>query len=159
MQKHEFNPEPLPSVASSPEKIPQKGVKEAEEDAKKKEKAAEKAAEKKKSKFSDETLRNMSEKMMGNTNAIKNKPFRDMLTRKIIQNPVKLEKIVDKLLKEAEKGEAWAAKEVFDRLDGKAVMTQEISGVDGAPIEVNGATNFTDELLKEILATRQKESK
>ena len=38
-------------------------------------------------------------------------------------------------------------------------MTQEISGVDGAPIEVNGATNFTDELLKEILATRQKESK
>jgi hypothetical protein len=67
---------------------------------------AEKAAEKKKSKFSDETLRNMSEKMMGNTNAIKNKPFRDMLTRKIIQNPVKLEKIVDKLLKEAEKGEA-----------------------------------------------------
>jgi hypothetical protein len=36
-------------------------------------------------------------------------------------------------------------------------MTQEISGIDGAPIEVNGATNFTDELLKDILATRQKE--
>ena len=152
MEKHEFNPAPLPSVASSPEKISD-STKKAEE------KAAQKAAEKKKSKFSEETLRGMSEKMMGNTNATRNKPFRDMLTRKIIQNPAKLENIVDKLLKEAEKGEAWAAKEVFDRLDGKAVMTQEISGVDGAPIEVNGATNFTDELLKEILTTRQKESK
>lgn len=149
MEKHEFNPAPLPSVASKAENLSSEDV------AKKKERAE----EKKKSKFSDETLRSMSEKMMGNTNATKNKPFRDMLTRKIIQNPAKLEKIVDKLLKEAERGEAWAAKEVFDRLDGKAVMTQEISGVDGAPIEVSGATNFTDELLKEILATRQKESK
>jgi hypothetical protein len=149
MEKHEFNPAPLPSVASKAENISQEAAKKAEQ----------KAVEKKKSKFSEETLRGMSDKMMGNNNATKNKPFRDMLTRKIIQNPVKLEKIVDKLLKEAERGEAWAAKEVFDRLDGKAVMTQEISGVDGAPIEVNGATNFTDELLKEILATRQKESK
>lgn len=149
MEKHEFDPAPLPSVASKAENLSPEDV------AKKKERAE----EKKKSKFSDETLLSMSEKMMGNTNATKNKPFRDMLTRKIIQNPAKLEKIVDKLLKEAERGEAWAAKEVFDRLDGKAVMTQEISGVDGAPIEVNGATNFTDELLKEILATRQKESK
>jgi hypothetical protein len=120
---------------------------------------AEKIEEQKKSKFSEETLRSISEKMMGNKNATKNKPFRDMLTRKIIQNPRKLEKIVDTLLDEAEAGEAWAAKEVFDRLDGKAVMTQEISGVDGAPIEVSGATNFTEELLKDILATRQKESK
>jgi hypothetical protein len=80
-----------------------------------------------------------------------------MLTRKIIQNPRKLERIVEKLLDEAEEGEAWAAKEVIDRLDGKAIATQEISGIDGAPIEVNGATNFTDELLKDILATRQKE--
>jgi hypothetical protein len=140
MEKHEFNPDPLPSLASAPEKISEEAV-----------------AEKKKSKFSEETLRSISEKMMGNTNATKNKPFRDMLTRKIIQNPRKLERIVEKLLDEAEEGEAWAAKEVIDRLDGKAIATQEISGIDGAPIEVNGATNFTDELLKDILATRQKE--
>lgn len=151
MEKHEFNPEPLPSLASSPKKNSQ------EEENLTPEEVAEKAEERKKSKFSEETLRSISEKMMGNKNATKNKPFRDMLSRKIIQNPRKLEKIVDKLLDEAEAGEAWAAKEVFDRLDGKAVVTQEISGVDGAPIEVNGATNFTDELLKEILATRQKE--
>lgn len=146
MEKHEFDPAPLPSVASSAENLTPEQV-------------AEKIEEQKKSKFSEETLRSISEKMMGNKNATKNKPFRDMLTRKIIQNPRKLEKIVDTLLDEAEAGEAWAAKEVFDRLDGKAVMTQEISGVDGAPIEVNGATNFTEELLKDILATRQKESK
>ena len=139
MEKHEFNPVLPPSVTSSTE--------------------IEKIEEDKKAKFSQETLRSISEKMKGNTNATKNKPFRDMLTRKIIQNPRKLEKIVDTLLNEAENGEAWAAKEVIDRLDGKAVMTQEISGVDGAPIEVNGASNFTEELLKEILATRQKESK
>jgi len=144
MEKHEFNPAPLSSVASSAENLSPEEV-------------AEKAEEKKKSKFSPETLRSISEKMMGNTNATKNKPFRDMLTRKIIQNPRKLERIVEKLLDEAEEGEAWAAKEVIDRLDGKAIATQEISGIDGAPIEVNGATNFTDELLKDILATRQKE--
>ena len=80
MEKHEFNPAPLPSVASSPENLSPEEVAKKEE----------KAAEKKKSKFSDETLRSMSEKMMGNTNATRNKPFRDMLTRKIIQNPAKL---------------------------------------------------------------------
>jgi len=136
MEKHEFNIDPLPVVASGKKKD---------------------YSEERDSKFSEETLRSISEKMIGNKNATKNKPFRDMLTRKIIQNPRKLEKIVDTLLDEAEAGEAWAAKEVFDRLDGKAIMTQEVSGPEGGPIETTSVTTFTDELLKDILATRQKE--
>ena len=136
MENHEFDTDPLPAKAEGKSKN---------------------ASEEKNSKFSEETLRSMSEKMMGNKNATKNKPFRDMLTRKIIQNPHKLEKIVDTILNAAEEGESWAAKEVIDRLDGKAVMTQEISGPEGGAIETSNITSFTDELLKEVLVARQKE--
>lgn len=83
--------------------------------------------------------------------------FAAMLRRITTQKPEKLEKIVDKLLEEAEGGNMVAIKELFDRLDGRAVQATELSGPDGGPIETTGTSNFTKELLSEILATRQKE--
>ena len=34
----------------------------------------------------------------------------------------------------ATNGEAWAVKELIDRMDGKAIQAQEITGADGAPL-------------------------
>jgi hypothetical protein len=85
--------------------------------------------------------------------------FAAMLRRITTQKPEKLERIVDKLLEEAEGGNMVAIKELFDRLDGRAVQATEISGPEGGPIETSSATNFTQELLKEILVARQKEQK
>ena len=65
----------------------------------------------------------------------------------------------NRCLKKLNAGNMVAIKELFDRLDGRAVQATEISGPDGGPIETTGSSNFTKDLLKEILATRQKESK
>ena len=35
----------------------------------------------------------------------------------------------------AEEGEAWAVKEIADRLDGKAIQATEITGADGEPLQ------------------------
>lgn len=95
----------------------------------------------------------------GNKNSQVRGQFAAMLRRMTTQNPQKLENIALKLLQEAEDGNMVAIKEVFDRLDGRAVQATEISGPDGGPIETTGTSNFTKELLSEILATRQQEQK
>jgi len=106
-------------------------------------------------KYSDATKKILSEKMMGNKNQSRRKPFYDMLDRKIKQDPKKLERIVLKLLDAAEDGESFALSMVADRLDGKAVQIQEISGVDGNAIEIEGASAFANELMAELLRNRQ----
>jgi hypothetical protein len=69
----------------------------------------------------------------GNQNAKKGKLFYDQLRLVLVQNDkFKLRKIADKLVESAEKGEAWAIKEIMDRMDGKPIQAQEISGPDGA---------------------------
>jgi len=70
----------------------------------------------------------------GNTNSSKdNRLWRNTINRAITQgDPNKLRRIADKLLDLAEQGEAWAVKELGDRLDGKA--SQPITGEDGGPI-------------------------
>ncbi len=72
---------------------------------------------------------------LGNVNHKKGKPFQDALRRAIAQNPQKVRNIVDKVLDMAEEGEAWAVKEIADRLDGKAVQATEITGADGEPLQ------------------------
>jgi len=72
----------------------------------------------------------------GNDNAKKNKLFYDRIRKHLIQNPHKLEKIVETLVEEAQNGEPWAVKEIMDRVDGKAVQATEISGVDGEAMEL-----------------------
>lgn len=70
----------------------------------------------------------------GNQNGAKAKVFYDALRKHIVQNPEKLPAIVEGLVEAAVAREPWAVKEVVDRLDGKAVQFQEISGTDGAPL-------------------------
>ena len=72
----------------------------------------------------------------GNTNAKKNKLFYDRIQKHLVQNPAKLEKIVETLVQEAQNGAPWAVKEIMNRVDGKAVQATEISGVDGEAIEL-----------------------
>ena len=76
----------------------------------------------------------------GNDNARKGKMFYDQLRKILVQNDqLKLRKISEKLAESAEKGEAWAIKEIMDRMDGKAVAIQEIQGPGGAELK----TGFT----------------
>ena len=72
---------------------------------------------------------------IGNQNAKKGKLFYDRIRMDLIQDPKKLANIVEKLISLAEAGEAWAVKEVIDRMDGKAVATQEVTGPDGAQLK------------------------
>jgi hypothetical protein len=84
--------------------------------------------------------------------------FTAALTRSVLANPKKLEKIIDKLLEEAEAGNMTAVKEVVDRLDGKAIAAVEMSGPDGNPIEIEQAGTFAKELMAKLLAVKQKEA-
>lgn len=74
----------------------------------------------------------------GNTNATKNKPFREALDRAIKQdNGKKLRAAAERLLtmaSKATKGDVRAIKELADRMDGKSV--QPLSGFDGGDIIV-----------------------
>ena len=83
----------------------------------------------------DEKLINPVGAPLGNSNHKKGKPFQDALRRAIAQNPKKVRSIVDKVLDLAEEGEAWAVKEIADRLDGKAIQATEITGADGEPLQ------------------------
>jgi len=71
---------------------------------------------------------------IGNTNAVKGKMFYDRLRKALTQEPHRLEKIVGQLITQAEMGEAWAVKEMIDRLDGKAVQTNQVENSDGTPL-------------------------
>jgi hypothetical protein len=73
----------------------------------------------------------------GNKNAKKGKLFYDQLRKVLVQEDSRrLRTIAQKLVDAAESGEAWAVKEIMDRVDGKAVQATEISGVDGEAIEL-----------------------
>jgi len=72
----------------------------------------------------------------GNDNAKKGKMFYDQLRMVLVQNDrFKLRKISEKLVEAAEKGEAWAIKEIMDRMDGKPIAIQEIQGPGGAELK------------------------
>jgi hypothetical protein len=73
----------------------------------------------------------------GNQNARKGKLFYGELQKALVQEDrKKLRKIADRLVSAAEEGEAWAIKEIIDRVDGKAVQSTEISGTDGEDLKM-----------------------
>ena len=73
-----------------------------------------------------------SEKMKGNDNARKGKLFYDQLRKVLVQeDSLKLRKIAEKLVQAAEEGEAWAVKEIMDRVDGKAHQSTSIEDAEG----------------------------
>lgn len=78
----------------------------------------------------------IAESMKGNQNAKKGKLFYDQLRKVLVQNDsLKLRLVTEKLVDSAIEGEAWAVKEVMDRMDGKAVAVQEVTGPDGAQLK------------------------
>ena len=79
---------------------------------------------------------------IGNKNATKNKPFLDAMRRALAQNPQKIGRIIDKILDQAEAGEAWAVKEVADRLDGKAVQANTLEYAEGNNIVTSLEVRF-----------------
>ena len=109
-------------------------------------------------KMSESAKKQISESLKGNTNQSNHKLFKDALRRKLIQNPQRIDKILEALLQAAEEGDLNCAKEILDRSDGKSVAIQEISGPDGNPIEIAGSIDFAKNLVERLLAQRQKDS-
>ena len=74
-------------------------------------------------------------KMMGNQNAVKGKLFFGELRKVLVQEDAKrLRAIAEKLVKSAEDGEAWAVKEIMDRMDGKPLQATSIENPDGTAV-------------------------
>jgi hypothetical protein len=81
----------------------------------------------------------------GNQNARKGKLFYDQLRKVLIQNDaLKLRQVTEKLVDAAIDGEAWAVKEVIDRMDGKAIATQEVTGPEGTQLKTAVQLFFVD---------------
>ena len=79
----------------------------------------------------------------GNQNGKKGKLFYNQLRVALVQvDSRKLRTIAQKLVDAAELGEPWAIKEVIDRVDGKAVQSTEISGLDGGIFETLNTINI-----------------
>ena len=71
---------------------------------------------------------------LGNQNAAKSRMFYDKLRLVLTQNPERLRKIAEELITKAEEGEAWAIKELIDRVDGKAHQAVALENADGSSI-------------------------
>jgi hypothetical protein len=73
---------------------------------------------------------------IGNTNSSKEKRIWGNIIRKLaIQEDYRrLHAMAEKLYEKAAEGDLGAIKEVGDRLDGKAVATQELTGPDGSDL-------------------------
>jgi hypothetical protein len=83
------------------------------------------------------SLTNKGGAPIGNQNGKKGKLFYDALRVALVQEDrKKLRKITEKLIEAAENGDAWAVKEIMDRMDGKPVNTTELSGVDGGILKM-----------------------
>ena len=68
----------------------------------------------------------------GNQNARKGKLFYNQLRKVLVQeDQLKLRQIAEKLVEAAQEGEAWAVKEIMDRVDGKAVQANTFEDAEG----------------------------
>lgn len=88
----------------------------------------------------------------GNTNATKNKPWRDAINRALkkrsrVDAKEALDELAEKLLLAAENGEGWALKEVGDRIEGKPAQAVTVSGDEDNPIN----TQWTVEIVHKNL--------
>jgi ribosomal protein L17 len=74
---------------------------------------------------------------LGNKNAVKNRPWAEVINRALIQGDgQRLRTIAEKLLTLAENGDIQALKEVGDRLDGKPAQQVQLSGDADAPLKI-----------------------
>ena len=87
-----------------------------------------------------------AEANIGNNHSSKyNRLMNDTLRRILIQNEgLRARTINEALVTKAEDGDVSAIREVFDRMEGKAVAKTEISGIDGADIPLNIGIRFVN---------------
>lgn len=86
---------------------------------------------------------------LGNDNATRGLPWRRALDRALAQDDGKrLRAAAEKLLDEAANGEAWAIKELADRLDGKAAQAVIVAGDQDNPL----ASKITVEIVRAAAA-------
>ena len=71
---------------------------------------------------------------LGNLNSSKGRLFTEKLKMILMQEPHRARAIAEVLISRAEDGEPWAIKELFDRIDGKAVQTNTIEDANGQVI-------------------------
>lgn len=88
----------------------------------------------------------VSEANKGNAHSSKNnRLLNETLKRRLLQeDAIRANKIVEALIAKAEDGDLTAIKEVFDRIEGKAVAKTELSGNDGAPMVMKVITGIND---------------
>jgi len=81
---------------------------------------------------------------VGNTNSNKNNRIWANTIRKLaIQEDYKrIHAIAEKLFENAQEGDLGAIKEIGDRLDGKSIATQEITGADGKDLPIGIGITF-----------------
>lgn len=79
---------------------------------------------------------------LGNQNAVKGKLFYDKLRKVLTQQPERLDRVIERLISAAEAGEAWAIREVIDRIDGKAI--QSVESLDGLPLPTGFQITFVN---------------
>ena len=84
----------------------------------------------------------------------KDKPFADALRITLAEEDTttkkrKLRAIADRLVDAALKGDAWAIREVMDRVDGKAVQALDATITDGSEFEDMSADELRDYLVAE----------
>lgn len=87
-----------------------------------------------------------SEANKGNTHSSKNnRLWAETLRRAVIQSDAeRLRMIAEALLDKAASGDVSAIKELGDRLDGKAIATQEITGADGSNLPLSIGIRFVE---------------
>ena len=87
-----------------------------------------------------------SEVNKGNTHSSKNnRLWAETLRRAVIQSDAeRLRMIAEALLDKAASGDVSAIKELGDRLDGKAIATQEITGADGSNLPLSIGIRFVE---------------
>lgn len=82
---------------------------------------------------------------IGNQNAVRAKRFRSAVERALAREgkgnfDKGLNKLADKLVSLAKKGESWALREVADRLDGKVAQAVELTGANGGELVIRDAS-------------------
>lgn len=80
----------------------------------------------------------------GNTHSSKNNRLLNETLRRVItqEDGLKARKIAEALVARASDGDVSAIREVFDRMEGKAVAKTEISGADGSPLPLSIGISF-----------------
>ena len=87
-----------------------------------------------------------SEANKGNKNSSKeNRIWGNIIRKLAIQEDYKrLHAMAEKLYEKAAEGDLGAIKEVGDRLDGKAISTTELTGVDGSDLPISIGLRFVE---------------